>query len=154
MCDFSNGMKFCTCTEGEIKYREREFYRKVKGELVRIPSKKNDNIPLVYLWRLYRYVGKCEGDAILGHFVMPSEDIGNGLNAEWIALNLNVENCFDFEYTPSEGDNLVIAQNVELSPYISFIFENGEWVEEFCDMFSVIMEFISEGKVKEVGNAI
>lgn len=87
---------------------------------------------------------------MLGRYLFPSDNIGNGLNAEWIALNLNVENCFDFDYTPCEGDNLFITQNVELAPYISFIFRKGEWTIEHYDPFTNRIEVIDEGKVLEM----
>lgn len=147
MCDFNNGIKLCTCNGEKIKYRQQELYRKVKGELVKIPNKKNDSIPIIYIWHLFRYIGQNEENFELGQYIPPTDDIGNGLNAEWIALNLNVENCFDFEYIPSEGDNLFITQNIEFSPYISFIFKNGEWVVEHYDPFSENIKHIFEGKV-------
>ncbi len=150
MCDFNNGIKLCTCDGLKIKHRKQDLYRKVKGELVKIPNKKNDDIPLIYIWHLYKYIGKDEVNMMLGQYIFPSNDIGNGLNAEWIALNLNIENCFDFDYTPNEGDNLIIRQNVEMSPYISFIFKNGEWIIEHYDPFSEITEHILDGKIKEV----
>jgi hypothetical protein len=149
MCDFTNGIKLCSCNGDIIKFRVREFYHKIKGELFRIPNKQNESIPLIYIWQLFRYVGKEETYS-LGKYIFPTDDIGNGLNAEWILLNLNVENCFDFEYIPYEGDNLFISQNVELSKYISFIFQNGEWIIEHYDPFSDITEFILEGRVIEV----
>jgi len=150
MCDFNNGIKLCTCNGDKIKYRKQDLYRKVKGELVKIPNKKNDDIPLIYIWHLFRYVGKDEENYSLGQYIFPSNDIGKGLNAEWILFNLNIENCFDFDYVPNEGDNLFITQNVELSPYISFIFKKGEWIVKHYDPFSEITEHILEGKIKEI----
>ena len=150
MCDFNNGMKLCTCEDVKIKYRKQDLYRKVKGELVKIPNKKNDDIPLIYIWYLYKYIGTDEDNMMLGQYILPSNDLGNGLNSEWIALNLNIENCFDFDYNPNEGDNLIIGQNVEMSTYISFIFKNGEWIIEHYDPFSEITEHILDGKIKEV----
>ncbi|MEG1026479.1 MAG: hypothetical protein RSF34_18540 [Flavobacterium sp.] len=151
MCDFNNGIKLCTCEGDKIKYRKQDVYRIVnKDKIVKIPNKKNDDIPLIYIWHLYKYIGKDEVNMMLGQYIFPSNDLGNGLNAEWIALNLNVENCFDFDYIPNEGDNLIIGQNVEMSPYISFIFKNGEWIIEHYDPFSEITEHILDGKTKAV----
>lgn len=150
MCDFNNGIKLCTCDGDKIKYKKQDLYKKVKGKLVKIPNKKNDAIPLIYIWHLYKYSGKDEVNMMIGQYIFPNNDLGNGLNAEWILLNLNIENCFDFDYTPNEGDNLIIRQNVEFSPYISFIFKNGEWVKDHYDPFSDITECILDGKLKEV----
>ena len=151
MCDFNNGIKLCTCEDDKIKYRKPDLYRIVnKDKIVKIPNKKNDDIPLIYVWHLYKYCGKDEVNMMMGHYILPSDDLGNGLNAEWISLNLNIENCFDFDYIPNEGDNLIIGQNVEMSPYISFIFKNGEWIIEQYNPFSDIKEHILEGKIKEI----
>ena len=150
MCDFNNGIKLCTCDGVKIKYREQDLFREVKGELIKIPNKKNDDIPLIYIWHLYKYKGKDEVNMMLGRYILPSDDLGHGLNTEWIALNLNVENCFDFDYIPNEGDNLIIGQNVDLSPYVSFIFKNGIWITDDYDPFSDITENIFNGKIKEV----
>ncbi|MFL9833093.1 hypothetical protein [Chryseobacterium terrae] len=147
MCDFTKGIRLCTCDGEKIKYRKPDNYKKVRGQLVKIQNRKNDNIPLIYIWHLWRFKGintECE---MLGHYLFPNDDIGNGLNAEWIALNLNVENCFDFNYSPTEGDCLYITQNVEMSPYISFIFKNGEWIADHYDPFSDITELVSSGKI-------
>lgn len=147
MCDFTNGIKFCTCEKNEIKFRYGESYKKVKGELVKINDKRNDGIPLIYIWRLYRYMGKKKDFLELGRYMLPKNDIGNGLNAEWIALNLNVENCFDFDYVPIEGDNLFIQTNEILAPYISFIYKNKEWICDHYDPFSEYTEHIQDGKL-------
>jgi hypothetical protein len=115
MCDFEKGFRLCSCGSEPIKFREQELYRKVKDELVKIPNKKNDKIPLIYIWSLSRFEGMNESPE-MGRYILPTNDIGQGLNAEWIALNLNCGNCFDFEYEPEEGDNLKIHQNEILSP--------------------------------------
>lgn len=150
MCDFSKGFKLCSCNGENIKYREQEFYRKVKGELVKIPNKKNDKIPLIYIWRLFRYIGEDEKNSMIGIYKLPTDNIGNGLDEDWIALNLNVENCFDFDYTPNEGDNIYITQNYPFAPYISFIFKNNEWIVEHYDPFSKITKYLEEGTVIEI----
>lgn len=152
MCDFQNGIKLCTCDSEKINYRSQDLYRKVKGKLVKIPNKKNDEIPIIYIWHLFRYIGKDEINSEIGQYMFPEDDLGNGLNAEWVALNLNVENCFDFDYTPSEGDNLFITQNIELSPYISFIFKKGEWIIDHYYPFTEIIEHILQGKIIEIDN--
>jgi hypothetical protein len=105
----------------------------------------------MYIWKLFRYVGK-EENCMIGEYMFPTEDIGNGLNGKWIASNLNAKNCFDFKYIPSERDNLIITQNIELAPYISFIFKNGKWITEHYDPFTEITKQINEGKIIEIEN--
>lgn len=148
MCDFTKGIKLCSCENGTIKFREQEFYKMVKNELVKIPNKKNENIPIIFIWRLFKFKSKNNSNEI-GRYMLPSNDIGNGLDAEWIALNLNLENCFDFDYTPDEGDNLFIQTNEEASAYISFIFTNNQWTIEHYDPFTWDIKHIKDGIIKE-----
>lgn len=69
MCDFASGIKLCSCDNETIKFREPELYRKVKGELVKIKNKKNDTIPLIYIWTLFRLVEKHEEWTMLGKYI-------------------------------------------------------------------------------------
>ncbi|WP_300486006.1 hypothetical protein [Flavobacterium sp.] len=154
MCDFTKGIKLCSCESGTIKFREKEVYKKSGDQLIPVKNKKNDTIPLIYIWQLFRFVEEYKDCAMLGRYITPSDSIGNGLDAEWIALNLNCENCFDFDYTPQEGDNLFIQQNVILGPYISFIFKNGEWIIDHHDPFSIVIESVKKGVVTEIDQTI
>lgn len=150
MCDFTKGIKLCSCEPETIKFREQEFYKKSGDQLIPVRNKKNDGIPLRYIWRLFRFVEAYKDCAMLGHYIMPSDSIGNGLDAEWIALNLNCENCFDFDYSPQEGDNLFIQQNVILGPYISFVFKSGQWIIDHHDPFAIAIESVKDGIIKEI----
>ena len=125
MCFHSNNIKFCTCNEEPIKFREMDSFKIIKGKMINVSEKTNKAIPIMYVWHLYKYNGSKEIE-IEGELILPENEIGNSLNSEWIALNLNHENCFDFEYTPNEGDNLKISQNVYNSPYLSFIFKKAQ----------------------------
>lgn len=148
MCDFTKGIKLCTCEKESILFREEEFYKEVKGEFIKVPNKKNENIPLLFIWRLFSLTSKNK-DNEMGRYMLPSENIGNGLDAKWIALNLNLENCFDFDYTPDEGDNLFILTNEIGSAYISFIFTNKQWTIEHYDPFAWDTKHIKDGVLKE-----
>lgn len=149
MCDFSKGLKLCSCGNEKIKFRKQEYYRKVNDQLVKVPKKENENIPLVYIWQLFKYAGPVN-DGMMGLYELPKNDIGNGLNAEWIALNLNILDCFDFDYEPGEGDNLFITQNEYGSPYISFIFKSGKWIIDHYYVFGHDVEHVRDGLVKEI----
>lgn len=146
MCDFSKGFKLCTCAAGEIKFRTQEFYKIVKGRKVAVRDKKNEAIPLIYIWRLFTYKGESKSIE-MGRYMVPADDIGQGLDAEWIALNLNHGNCFDFDYTPKEGDNLFITQNQIMAPYISFIYTKAKWVTDHYDPFITDTSLTLTGKV-------
>ena len=144
--DFTNGFKLCVNKEQPIKYRQQEFYKKINNELVKVPNKKNKNIPVIYTWRLYRM--KCLNEEFAHcSFDRPTNDIGCGLNDEWIELNLNCNKAFDFDYKPCHNDNLIIETNEFLSPYISFIFEKDEWKTGYHIPFMYEMEEISRGRI-------
>ena len=130
MCDFTKGIKLCSCENETIKFREQEFYKMVKNEYVKIPNKKNENIPIIFIWRLFKLKSKNNNNEI-GRYMLPAGDIGNGLDAEWIALNLNLENCFDFDYTPIQHDvlNMTFYQKGN-SIKFEFYFDNNQWHQE------------------------
>lgn len=149
MCDFSKGITFCKCDNEKIAFRDQDSFIYNNGNLVKQPNKRNEKIPLIYIWKLYRHAGKYD-QLEMGRYLMPSDDLGNGLNEEWIALNLNLCNCFDFTYNPMNGDNLFIMQNIKFGPYISFIFENGEWKTGHYSPFEDHLDQINSGKLKEI----
>lgn len=119
MCDFRDGFKLCSCLEDDSDGK--------------------------YIWQLRRldreeYVqGRC-------HF--PIEDFGNGLEFEWIKLNLEDHNCFDFEYMPKDGDNLIIRQKDSHFPFISLMYKGTEWEDDFYDELGQITRVFFQGVVK------
>jgi len=145
MCDFEKGFKLCTCApSGTQAPRAIIHHKKSKRRKRHIDP---DTLPREYIWVIFKHRKTIEPDEI-GHYQMPRSNIGQGLTADWVLLNLNVENCFDFDYEPSEGDNLVIREPAPLSPRLSFIFRNGAWVEDHYDAFSEIIELHLRGIVK------
>ncbi|UUC45969.1 hypothetical protein [Flavobacterium cerinum] len=150
MCDFTKGFKLCSCEPEKIKFREKEVYKKSDGQLIPVKNKKNDSIPLIYIWQLFRLVGEYKNSSMLGRYILPTDTVGNGLDAEWIALNLNSENCFDFEYDPQEGDTLFIRQNVILGPYISLLYKDGQWIIDHYSPFEFEIKELKEGLIREI----
>lgn len=147
MSDFKNGIKFCFSENEHIAFRDpRKFLRK-HGRLIEKVAGKDAEIKLELVWTLYKFEGEKEIDEY-GQFKMPIHDLGNGLHDEWIALCLNDTDCFDFEYIPSEGDNLKIHENVILSPYLSFVYRNNEWIIDYHNPWSTEISKLKEGKVK------
>jgi len=133
MCDFKDGFILCSCDEGEEKM-----------------SSKNDGSE--YIWEL-RILDKLEFS--IGKAKYPSLDIGSGLESEWVLLNLEERNCFDFDYTPKEGDNLVlypkrnICYNDYNDSYLSFIYKSEKWTEGFYDEIGEITISQNRGKLKK-----
>lgn len=147
MCDYSNEIKFCSCDNTKIRFRKPPIYIRKNGKLIKKEHPKTAKIPLEYIWTLFKFEGDKKITEI-GRYKLPINDFGNGLNAEWIVLNLNCNNCFDFEYTPKENDNLIIHQNVELGSYISFIYRSNEWVIDHHSPWSTEILKIKDGKIK------
>lgn len=151
MCDFTNGIKLCTCDSESIKFREPQVFIKKKGKLIEKKNFKKPEILLEYIWTLFKFDGEKEVTE-MGRYIFPTDDIGKGLNDEWVALNLNCEDCFDFEYIPKEGDNLKIHKNITLGPYLSFVYWNCEWVIDHHSPWSTEISIMKEGKVKTLHN--
>lgn len=142
MCDFEKGFILCSC---EPVLSNLPPKRK---------SKKNQKLPEKipgFRWVLFRFDGYIEEVLMEGSFEPPVKDLGNGLNEEWVLMNLNLENCFDFEYSPQDGDNLIIRSN-DYYKYLSFTFSKSEWIRNYYDPFSVVLRKFKEGKVKEIGS--
>ena len=138
MCDFENGFILCTCTKETQKVVHNKNSRRYKNT----PEAKI----VGYRWVLARFVRTFE-PIMEGMYAMPSHDLGAGLTAEWVLMNLNYGNCFDFDYTPAEGDNLVFRSD-ERWDYMSFIFRQGAWQEGRYDGFSTTLEALFHGQIK------
>ncbi len=136
MCDFTKGIKLCSCNGDEIEFRGAGS------------GKPDHEIPLMVVWTLSRLVYKTRPNRI-GKFLFPSAELGEGLDAESIVKQLNEQDCFDFEYTPVEGDCLKIQQNFIGSPFISFLFREGAWRVDWYKPFTAEVKLLQDGLVKE-----
>ena len=81
----------------------------------------------------------------MGRYMLPSGDLGNGLQSQCIVLNLNLKKCFDFQYEPEKGDMLKINLNYHLSPYLSFVYKNEGWTCDHHDPWSIKLSVHKEG---------
>lgn len=140
MCDFEKGFILCSCKDKEKPVIHNKNSRRYK--------KSPQNEDNTYRWYLCEFKGTFES-LMEGMFEPPSNDIGKGLTSEWVLLNLNDRNCFDFEYIPREGDSLVIRKPQTYGAFLSFIFKNGEWKEDFYSPFGIMLNKLNEGKVEE-----
>lgn len=136
MCKSNLEIRFCTC---EIKNSGMKFHADPEQE-------KEEYYKKHFIWTLRRYFGEKE-TGMLGQMIMPVEKLNEDLTASYLLNQLNSKNLFDFDYSPTEGDNLEIRQDYlysevkgfprqELYNYLSFIFRKGKWVEEVYDVFS------------------
>jgi hypothetical protein len=143
MCDFEKGFILCTCEpeEGIIHNKKSRRFKEKLPDLRRL-----------YHWYLSEYKGEMDNTYYLmeGIYELPVSDIGKGLTEEWVLLHLNFGNCFDFEYTPKEGDNLIIKSTNKFYEYLSFIYTNGEWKAAHYNIFDAILQLKKDGEVKQI----
>jgi hypothetical protein len=141
MCDFTNGLKFCTCDPAKGNIRHNKKSRRNKDASGAFPKE--------FTWILDRYVTTLDTGE-MGRMLMPHGNIGNGLTEEWVLLHLNLENCFDFDYTPEEGDSLKIRDNDDPYLYLSFIFKGNSWIAGVNTSFDAVYEEKNRGFVQPV----
>ncbi|WP_238178487.1 hypothetical protein [Calothrix sp. 336/3] len=106
--------------------------------------------PKMYQWYLSTFKRyKSDDEPIMeGLYELPAADIGKGLTEDWVLLNLNDKNCFDVDYIPQEGDNLVIRDAHKQWVYLSFIFQNGGWERGHYNPFDTLQTLIIKGEVE------
>lgn len=127
MCDFTEGFRLCSCQENGL----------LEG----------------YVWQLRTKKEKLDWmEMKLGKCILPSLDIENGLAYEWVKLNLEDHNCFDFEYSPSQGDNLIVFHTNNRQKYLSLIYKDGEWIGDFYDELGEMSELQFQGVVQRSMN--
>ena len=135
MCEISDDLKLCTCSNAE----ELENY-----------------------WVLYRF-NKDKNELIVGEILLPRiitlEEIRN---KDILLALLNKNNCFDFEYHPHNKDRLLISLldstnndfDEEYSESIAYGYEykNGKWKIKDYETFEWYEKYdeILEGKIENL----
>lgn len=146
MCKRDHNLKFCSCLEPkdiELINLHKRLDKFMKKQL---PNSKEP-----FSWVIYEYKGTEHSD-LMGLLNMPSEKIGNDLTQEDVLSSLNNEKCFDFEYSPKEGDNLQInfQRNKYWTEFLSFIYRNKVWEADSYYTFTEIIEPKDFGILKDV----
>ncbi len=132
MCEISDELKLCTCSNAE---------------------------ELGNYWVLYRY-NKDKNELIVGEILLPRiitlEEIRN---KDILLALLNKINCFDFEYQPQNKDRLLISLQTnaeedfeEESIAYGFEYRNGKWKIKDYETFEWYERYdeILEGKIKNL----
>lgn len=135
MCEISDELKLCTCSNAE----ELENY-----------------------WVLYRY-NKDKNELIVGEILLPRiitlEEIRNKDN---LLVLLNKNNCFDFEYQPQNKDRLLISlldttnndfdEGYSENITYGYEYKNGKWKIKDYETFEWYEKYdeILEGKIKNL----
>jgi hypothetical protein len=125
MCDFTQGFKLCTCATDALPVTDA---------------------PIVYIWQLNTSPKAPEIDErVRGIYIGPLSDIGAGLSEEFVWTALNSGNCFDFDYQPVEGDNLIMR--AELTPAGEVILRKW-WAEQRDKKFHQVPEEFRTGRLE------
>lgn len=149
MCKPNSTVHFCTCAS----ITKKSLPIGNRGAVDKTEYAKSH-----FIWTLYKYLGK-KNDLMVGEIVMPVENLGEKMTSEYLLQQLNSKNRFDFEYSPSEGDNLEIRKEYvyknlreqhrpDLYDYLSFILRKGKWVEDYYDFFTDKTRQFKKGKVE------
>ena len=143
MCQQGKKITFCTCSappDGKkVPYIKSAKQNKRRGE----GSLKQ------YEWKLSRF--KSEGFfGMDGLMIMPADALDHDITSNSILYVLNNENAFDFGYVPAEGDAFEIHLR-NSQDYLSFIFKEGEWVNDCYNVFYSKLTVINKGKVNIEG---
>ena len=102
MCDFNGPFRLCTCSS-DIDYRKPHW-------ILRMNSTNDSEETMVTIG------------------IMTPMNLINKIERRKILRRLNTVNVFDFEYTPSENDQLEL--NLEEDDGYTFNFKKGTWVFE------------------------
>lgn len=124
MCLIEQGFKLCTCKE------------------------KKDNTEAAAIWRLSSYIGLHEPFSVVGEELFYFFTDDEEQNKDYVVHQLNSRNCFDFDFTPNEGDYLEITDAKNLARKYQFIFRNKKWTIDGYDHFTHQTKMYNWGKVK------
>ncbi len=150
MCKQDRDIHFCTCSSVDpIPYPRN---------LENAEGKQDDYTDTHLIWNLNRYLGN-KNSGMMGEMIMPLQQLCEEIIADQIILELSKEDIFDFSYTPKEGDNLIIREayiyksitgfpRTDLYDYISLIYRNGSWQDDFYNVFSDRTRMIKKGVIK------
>lgn len=104
MCDLNGPFRLCTCSD-DVDYTKPHWILRMNSI--------NDHVETMVTFGM----------------MMPLNLINN-IERRKILRRLNTVNVFDFEYTPSENDQLEL--NLEEEDGYKFTFKNGKWkIEEW-----------------------
>ncbi|MCP2025302.1 hypothetical protein L1276_000442 [Flavobacterium sp. HSC-32F16] len=137
MCQSGKEIKLCTCVPNGM---DTIIHHK--------NSRKNRQKRRVdFTWTLQRCMGYSK-TTMDGMGYRPEDALTEDLTNERMLVDLNSKNCFDFDYQPSEGDNLLIfTPESFIREHLSFIFKNGEWIADSHMPFLYEMKKINFGTV-------
>lgn len=138
MCKAVKKITLCTCMTNNVmgNIAHHKHSRKNKN-----------NASTTYKWTLYQYKGTYDS-GMDGLFAAPSDMLHEAITNDTMLHELNERNCFDFEYTPSDGDLLHVYKDVKnADAFLSFIFKTDKWVCDSYNSFDIKTEKLNYGVV-------
>ncbi|UFH32217.1 hypothetical protein LNP04_00515 [Chryseobacterium sp. C-71] len=156
MCENKKNITFCTCKEQELKSTLN-----LKMESFKIFDNKEEYNKRIYHWKLEKTVRELtfeETRKIMGQIIRPSKRLDQELTAEFVVDVLNTNAEFDFEYSPEDGDELLIGVSYKypqvenhsrpfLPEPMTFVYENKEWYFGYIDHFRYKQIELKKGNI-------
>ncbi len=98
---------------------------------------------------------------MMGEMILPVDQLDQYLTTNLLIKQFNSRNIFDFDYSPTDGDNLEIREEYiykkvkgearpDLYNYLSIIFRNGAWIDDVYDVFNDKIKAFKKGKIKYI----
>jgi hypothetical protein len=157
MCKAGKQLIFCTCSEKKTSTTEAiSTTAETEGNV-------KEYFKTGFMWELKRTVRKRmsnERTIIMGTLTLPIQRLDEELHAQYVVDQLNSEAFFDFEYTPTDGDELCIRQTYTQSmlaqdprpnlyfQFMKFVYEHGEWYFGYVNHFQYVKQNLSSGSIK------
>lgn len=153
MCQSNTELQFCTCLNKDKPTVHNKKSRRHNKQL-----DKNAYLEQHLVWELHHYMGNIDS-MLTGMILLPSHQLTAIVNNKFVLEKINTKNCFDFEYIPTESDNLIIRveykqkkqvkkSNPSLSNYLSFIYKKGAWQTDYYDVFTEKREQFQYGQLR------
>ena len=148
MCEVGRKFKLCSCSRDElIETIHNKNSRRYKNLV-------NQTNPSKIVWTLHQYEG-THYSGMDGLLIAPADKLDDLFTAEYVKNELNNRNCFDFDYSPKEGDYLELKfqqtpkeARLDDGKFLPFIFKNGQWTINSYNAFYEKTVEIKKGKVE------
>ncbi|GJQ05724.1 hypothetical protein [Capnocytophaga canimorsus] len=132
----------------EVPMRKKEIYEPIfQGKRL---IKRQNEIPLRYIWHLYHYDGLHSDNGMIFFYdlsLLEDENKIDKLASQEIMDTLNNYQCFDFQYTPKEKDFINISKNILGAHCLTFAFEKGKWKLQPFDNDFRTSKLINKGEL-------
>jgi hypothetical protein len=134
MCKDNQVFKLCTCAplKGLTKNARRARRKQAKALPIQDTT-----------WLLQRFVQNIDAN-VRGMPTMPATQLNQELTNTYVVSQLNAQNCFDFDYLPSQGDNLTLRNKGD---FMSFIYGAQGWQIGSYDPFRDRLQGFAQGKM-------